>query len=113
MAIIHLTSENFDQEVLSSEQPVLVDFWAEWCGPCRMLTPILEEAELEIAEKNHGKVCKVNVDEQPELAAKFGVMSIPTLVLLNKGEEVNREVGLCQKEEIQAMFSQPTAEKQI
>ena len=81
MAVITITKENFAQEVLQSEKPVLLDFWASWCGPCRMLSPIVDE------------VGKVNVDEQPELAGQFGVMSIPTLLVFEQGKLVRQAVG--------------------
>ena len=91
MRALHITKENFEQEVLGSERPVLVDFWAAWCGPCRMLAPTIDELALE----NDGiKVCKVNVDEQEELAAQFGIMSIPTLLVFKNGELVNQTVGV-------------------
>ena len=80
MAVITITKENFAQEVLQSEKPVLLDFWASWCGPCRMLSPIVDEVA---EERGDVKVGKVNVDEQPELAGEFGVMSIPTLLVLS------------------------------
>ena len=86
MAVITITKENFEAEVLKSAQPVLLDFWAAWCGPCRMLSPIVDE----VADV---KVGKVNVDEQPELAAEFGVMSIPTLLLFENGKLVRQAVG--------------------
>ena len=98
MAEITITNENFEQEVLKSDIPVLVDFWAVWCGPCQMVGPILSE----IADENEGKikVGKVNVDEQPELARQFGIMSIPTMMVFKGGEKVNQLVGAVPKEEI-------------
>lgn len=102
MAEITITKDNFEQEVLQSEVPVLVDFWAVWCGPCQMVGPILSE----IAEENEGKlkVGKVNVDEQPELAQQFGIMSIPTMMVFQGGEKVNQLVGAVPKEEILALL---------
>ena len=90
MAVITITKENFAQEVLQSEKPVLLDFWASWCGPCRMLSPIVDEVA---EERGDIKVGKVNVDEQPELAGQFDVMSIPTLLVFENGKLVNRAVG--------------------
>ena len=92
MAVITLTEQNFAQEVLQSDKPVLVDFWASWCGPCRMVSPIVDE----IAEELDGKVKvgKVNVDEQRELAGEYGIMSIPTLLYFQDGKLVNKTVGL-------------------
>ena len=90
MAVITITKENFESEVLQSAQPVLLDFWASWCGPCRMLSPIVDEVA---EERSDVKVGKVNVDEQPELAAEFGVMSIPTLLVFENGKLVNQAVG--------------------
>ena len=93
--VIVLNANNFEQEVLKSQKPVLVDFWASWCGPCRMLSPVIDE----IAEENENvKVCKVNVDEQEELAARFGIMSIPTLLVFRNGELVNQTVGVQSKQ---------------
>ena len=90
MAVITITKENFAQEVLQSEKPVLLDFWASWCGPCRMLSPIVDEVA---EERSDVKVGKVNVDEQPELAGEFGVMSIPTLLVFEQGKLVRQAVG--------------------
>ena len=90
MAVITITKENFAQEVLQSEKPVLLDFWASWCGPCRMLSPVVDEVA---EERTDVKVGKVNVDEQPELAGEFGVMSIPTLLVFEQGKLVRQAVG--------------------
>ena len=89
MAVITITKENFEAEVLKSAQPVLLDFWASWCGPCRMLSPVVDEVA---EERTDVKVGKVNVDEQPDLAAEFGVMSIPTLLLFENGKLVRQAV---------------------
>ena len=99
---IRITAENFEQEVMQSELPILLDFWAEWCGPCRMIAPFLAEIAEERAEEV--RVGKVNVDEQPALAAKFGVMSIPTVVLFKNGKAVNGFVGYRPKEQIEEML---------
>ena len=90
MAVITITKENFEAEVLKSAQPVLLDFWAAWCGPCRMLSPIVDEVA---EERTDVKVGKVNVDEQPDLAAEFGVMSIPALLLFENGKLVRQAVS--------------------
>ena len=88
---MEVTKENFEAEVLQSDKPVLVDFWATWCGPCRMIAPIINELGEELA--GVAKVCKIDIDEQPELAEKYRVMSIPTLMVFKNGEAVEKEVG--------------------
>lgn len=98
MAAIEVNKGNFDTEVLQADQPVLVDFWATWCGPCRMVSPIVEELSEELG--GAVKVAKVNVDEEPELASQFGVMSIPTLVLVKDGAVAATSVGARPKEDI-------------
>ena len=101
MSAISVNKNNFNQEVLNSDKPVLLDFWASWCGPCRMVAPVLEEIA---AERSDIKVGKINVDEQPELAARFGVMSIPTLVVMKNGKVINQAVGARPKAQILAML---------
>ena len=97
MTALSVHTSDFDREVLSSSQPVLVDFWAPWCGPCRMVAPLVDEIAGERADI---KVGKVNVDEQPQLAAQFGVMSIPTLVVMKDGKVTNKAVGARPKAQI-------------
>ncbi|MBP7951223.1 MAG: thioredoxin [Verrucomicrobiales bacterium] len=97
-AVIHLTSENFGSEVLQSPVPVLVDFWAEWCGPCKMLGPVLDEIARE--KGSAVKICKVNVDEAADLAADFGIQSIPALFYFKNGQVVHKAVGVTPKSQI-------------
>ena len=101
MSVININNNNFQDEVMHSEKLVLLDFWASWCGPCRMVSPIVDEIA---AERSDIKVGKINVDEQPELAAQFGVMSIPTLVVMKNGQIVNQTVGARPKAQILAML---------
>ena len=101
MSVININNNNFQDEVMHSEKLVLLDFWASWCGPCRMVSPIVDEIA---AERSDIKVGKINVDEQPELAARFGVMSIPTLVVMKNGKVINQAVGARPKAQILAML---------
>lgn len=101
MAVVELTQKNYETEVMQSDKPVLIDFWASWCGPCQMLSPVVDEVA---EERSDIKVCKVNVDEQQELAMQFRVMSIPTLVVMKEGQEANRSVGFISKEEVAALI---------
>lgn len=101
MTAININKDNFQAEVMNSDKPVLLDFWAPWCGPCQMVVPIVEEIA---GERSDVKVGKVNVDEQPELAGQFGVMSIPTLVVMKDGKIVNKSIGAIPKNEILGML---------
>ena len=101
MKAMNISKENFQTEVMNADRPVLLDFWAPWCGPCRMVVPIIEEIANERADI---KVGKINVDEQPELASAFGVMSIPTLVVMKAGKIVNQSMGARPKKDILAML---------
>lgn len=102
MSVLKITKNNYAQEVANSDKPVLLDFWASWCGPCRMLSPIVEEVAQETMNK--AKVGKINVDEEPELAQAFRVMSIPTLVLMKNGKVVKSSVGFKPKDAILSML---------
>ena len=100
MKVLHINKDNFHKEVMNSEKPVLLDFFASWCGPCKMVAPILDE----IAEEREDiKVCKVDIDEQPELASRFRVMSVPTLMVMKEGKIVEQSIGARPKHQILAM----------
>lgn len=101
MSVVHITKENFQEEVIQSDKPVLLDFWAAWCNPCRRLAPTIEQIAKEHTEI---KVCKINVSEEPELAARFQVVNIPTLLLIKKGEIVNQSIGAIPKAQILDML---------
>ena len=105
MAGIELTDQNFEEEVLKSEQPVLVDFWAEWCGPCKVMLPIMEE----LMKDNEGKpvkIAKMNIDENQAMTQKFGVMSIPTFLMFKGGEIVNQSIGAQTKDDLQKVIDE-------
>lgn len=101
MSAINVNKNSFKQEVLNSDKPVLMDFWAPWCGPCRMVGPLLEEIA---EERSDVKVVKINVDEEPELASQFGVMSIPMLAVMKNGEIANMAIGAREKDQILSML---------
>jgi thioredoxin 1 len=101
--VITFTDQNFEKEVLKSEMPVLVDFWAPWCGPCQMVSPLIEELAKEVEGKV--KVGKLNVDENPQVATKYGIMSIPTVIFFKEGQEVTRQIGLESRENYLKLIS--------
>lgn len=101
MAVVTVTRDNFEAEIMQSQQPVLVDFWASWCGPCRMLSPIVEQFSDEEAGV---KCCKVNVDDEPELAARFNVMNIPALFVVKEGKVVNSAIGVQPKDALKELI---------
>lgn len=103
MSVITITKENFKSEVLDSDKPVLIDFWASWCGPCRMMAPVIDAVAEEL---NDVKVGKINIDEESELASAFKIMSIPTIMLVNRGEVVNGVVGVRPKSDILALLDE-------
>lgn len=99
--VIKVNSENFETEVLKSEKTVLIDFYADWCGPCKMLSPIVEQVA---SENNNIKVVKINIDDEQDLAVNYGIMSIPTLVVIKNGQEINRAVGVIPKSEVKELI---------
>lgn len=102
MSVITLNKNNFDEEVTKSDKTVLIDFWASWCGPCRMMSPVIDEIAEEMGDSI--KVGKINIDEERDLALQYDVMSIPTFIVFKNGKEVNRSVGVQDKEEIKGML---------
>ena len=101
MEVLHITKDTFQAEVLESEKTVLLDFWATWCGPCRMIAPVLEEVA---QEREDVKVCKIDVDQEPELAKQFQIMSIPTLIVMEKGKIINQALGAMPKNSVLALL---------
>ena len=103
MAVVKLNAEHFEKEVLQSEKPVLVDFYADWCGPCQMMGPVVEEISNEV---NDAKVCKINIDEQMSIAQKYGVMSIPTFIVFKNGDVADKKMGAMPKSAVLSMLGQ-------
>lgn len=101
MSVMHIDHNNFYQEVVASEKPVLLDFWASWCGPCRMMSPVLDQIA---QERPDVKVCKVNIDEQPELASRYQIFSIPTLMVMPNGQIINQSTGARPKAQVLKML---------
>ncbi len=104
MNLVHLTEENFNEEVIKSELPVLIDFWAEWCGPCKRVAPVVEEIAKEYSGKI--KVAKLDVDEAPNVAGKYGIMSIPTLIIFKNGKAIEQVVGYLNKSELKTKIEE-------
>ena len=102
MSVINLNSSNFEEEVTNSDKTVLIDFWASWCGPCKMMSPVVDQIAEEL--KDNVKVCKINIDEEQNLAVKYNVMSIPTFVVIKAGKEIGRTIGVQDKEEIKKLL---------
>lgn len=103
MSALHITKKNFEKEVVNSKVPVLIDFWAPWCGPCRMVGPVIDELSAEMQGK--AKICKINVDEEAELASAFRVASIPTIVAVSNGKVINSAIGVRPKDELKKMIA--------
>ncbi len=102
MSVLHLSSNNFTKEVLEAEQTVLVDFYADWCGPCKMMTPVVEKIEQDLA--GQVKVCKINIDQASDIAAKYGVMSIPTFIVFKQGQPIKTTVGVQAEAELKRIL---------
>ena len=103
MEIIHVTDSSFDKDVLGADKPVVVDFWAEWCGPCKQIGPALEEIAAEMGDRI--RIAKINIDDNPNAPSKYGIRGIPTLLLFNEGEIVDRKVGAAPKRELESWIS--------